>query len=164
MSRTLHCDNPLERKVTLSYTCAPERRGALHDPVWASFVKPSSQDPGREPRLLQGCAIRFIEPGIASPANVHSVHLWSASTSLRCTIFTKPSCRCGGPFLESLGDQVSPLIRWPQGMGCERKMTQTGSPVIDRPGLSSAATLAGWVLFIISVVVLTGWAFDLPDL
>src|SRR4051812_20029530 len=41
-------------------------------------------------------------------------------------------------------------------------MTRTGSAVIDRPGLSSAATLAGWLLFIISLIVLTGWGFDLP--
>jgi len=43
-------------------------------------------------------------------------------------------------------------------------MKVTYSPRINRPAIASVATVAGWMLVVLSLIVLTGWAFDLRGL
>ena len=43
-------------------------------------------------------------------------------------------------------------------------MTRTVSHTLDRPEQPNASNWAGWVLFILSVIVLTGYAFNLTAL
>ena len=43
-------------------------------------------------------------------------------------------------------------------------MTQTAQQAVRRPGIPSVATLTGWVMVALSLVVLAGWVFNLPAL